>query len=375
MFNQLDLFRTYQRIKRRSVQVGGGVMYADYKGTMDLVCENGSSTRLKDVLFVTNLGVNLLSARKVYQNGLLGSFDTSQMFFTLNGKKVIECTMRNGLYIVTNIASAYKEIAFPASVTMGSEVIMNDDSSSKELTLETSNPPGPEQEVIEHLSSEEQANYQLWHRRLKHFGPEKLRPRRNGGVCKLTKMKNYTPKTLSQHKIHRLALIQFDIAGPCPKSVRGNRYFMLIIDNWSRRNWVICLISKDQAAKAITLWKAIEEGITKRKITAARTDNAPELLKAIGEWRNAGNGVEIQRTTIASSHQNGAPEHNIQTVEAGMRAMLEDAGLPIEFWDYAIEHDSYVRNRTDTGPVNDGSVVSPEEAYSGVTPSVDHLKI
>ncbi|KAI0995304.1 hypothetical protein K3495_g12878, partial [Podosphaera aphanis] len=389
MSDQPDLFRTYQRIKRRSIQVGGGVMYADYKGTVDLVCENGSSTRLKDVLFVPNLGVNLLSARKVCQNGLLGSFDTNQMFFTLNGKKVIECTMKNGLYIVTNIASAYKETAFPASVSMGSEVIMSDDSSSKELTLENSNPN--EQEVIENLSSKEQANYQLWHRRLNHLGPEKLRklhkvttlstpikvPNDNVmcGVCKLTKMRNYTPKTLSQHKNHRLALIQFDIAGPFPKSVRGNRYFMLIIDNWSRRNWVICLNSKDQAVKAITLWKAIEEGKTKCKIAAARTDNAPELLKAVGEWRNAGNGVEIQRTTIASSHQNGAAERNIQTAEAGMRAMLEDAGLPIEFWDYAVEHDAYVRNRTDTGPVIDGSVVSPEEAYSGVTPSVDHLKI
>ena len=55
--------------------------------------------------------------------------------------------------------------------------------------------------------------------------------------------------------------------------------------------------------------------------------------------------------------------------------MLKEAGLPIEFWDEAVEYDAYVRNRTDTGPVIDGSVVSPHEAYTGETPSIDHLRV
>ena len=58
-----------------------------------------------------------------------------------------------------------------------------------------------------------------------------------------------------------------------------------------------------------------------------------------------------------------------------MRAMLKEAGLPLEFWDDAVEHDAYIRNLTDTGPIIDGSVVSPHEAYTGVTPSIDHIKV
>jgi hypothetical protein len=34
-----------------------------------------------------------------------------------------------------------------------------------------------------------------------------------------------------------------------------------------------------------------------------------------------------------------------------------------------------VRNRTDTSPVIDGSVVSPQEAVTGVTPSIDHIRV
>ncbi len=90
------------------------------------------------------------------------------------------------------------------------------------------------------------------------------------------------------------------------------------------------------------------------------------------EWTEF-KGVELQPTTIASSHQNGPAEKNIQTTEADVRALVKDSGLPMEFWDEAAEFDAYIRNRTDTGPIINGSVVSPEEAWTGKTPSIDHI--
>jgi hypothetical protein len=53
--------------------------------------------------------------------------------------------------------------------------------------------------------------------------------------------------------------------------------------------------------------------------------------------------------------------------------MLKDASLPIEFWDEAVEADAYLRNRTDTGPTIDGKKVSPKEAFTGKTPSINHI--
>jgi hypothetical protein len=41
--------------------------------------------------------------------------------------------------------------------------------------------------------------------------------------------------------------------------------------------------------------------------------------------------------------------------------MLKEAHLLIEFWDEAVEADTYMRNRTATGPVIDGMTVSPKE--------------
>ncbi|KAI1001824.1 hypothetical protein K3495_g6378 [Podosphaera aphanis] len=184
-------------------------------------------------------------------------------------------------------------------------------------------------------------------------------------------MKNKISKTLSPWKENRLGLVQLDIAGPFPTSLRGNKYFMLIIDNATRRNWVICLPTKAAAVKELQIWKTKVEHQIDEKIKSVRSDNAPELLKAIREWTEK-SGVQLEPTTIASSHQNGVAERNIQTAEADMRAKLKDADLPLEFWDEAVEADAYMRNRLQTGPIVDGRQASPEQAFTGKIPGIDH---
>ncbi|KAI1684896.1 Dimer-Tnp-hAT dimerization containing protein [Pyrenophora tritici-repentis] len=146
------------------------------------------------------------------------------------------------------------------------------------------------------------------------------------------------------------------------------------VHNYTRKNWVVPLKQKGDAQKELRAWKIFVEHQTDEKVKAAGTDNAPELLQQVEEWRVT-YGVELQPTTIASSYQNGPAERNIQPAEADMRAMLKDAGLPIEFWDEAVEADAYLRNRTSTGPTIDGKQVSPEEAFTGRTPSIDHIRV
>ena len=34
-----------------------------------------------------------------------------------------------------------------------------------------------------------------------------------------------------------------------------------------------------------------------------------------------------------------------------------------------------MRNRTDLGPIINGSVVSPQEAFTGATPSINHMRV
>ena len=56
-----------------------------------------------------------------------------------------------------------------------------------------------------------------------------------------------------------------------------------------------------------------------------------------------------------------------------MRAMLKDSSLPNEFWPEAAKAGVYLRSRTSIKL--DGWLTTPEEAFTGQKPSVDHLRV
>jgi hypothetical protein len=65
MTNQRQLFRSLAPVKRRTIKVGGGKLYSWHIGVCELRVLSRRTILLKDVLFVPNLGVNLLSSRKI----------------------------------------------------------------------------------------------------------------------------------------------------------------------------------------------------------------------------------------------------------------------------------------------------------------------
>lgn len=96
-------------------------------------------------------------------------------------------------------------------------------------------------------------------------------------------MRNKIDRTLSSWKTTKLALVQLDLAGPFPTSLRGNKCFLLIKDNAIMRKWIICLPTKAAAFKELQIWKTNVEHQTDEKIKAAWSDDTLELLKALRE--------------------------------------------------------------------------------------------
>jgi hypothetical protein len=77
MTNQRQLFRSLAPVKQCTIRVGGGKLYLWHIGVCELKVPSRRTTLLKDVLFVPNLGVNLLSGRKICsQPGVKGLFDS-----------------------------------------------------------------------------------------------------------------------------------------------------------------------------------------------------------------------------------------------------------------------------------------------------------
>ena len=388
MTDQIHLFRTETLVSTAQVpiQVGGGHLYSTKKGTAKVDAKDKSSGYLENVLYVPKLGVNLISAKKLCKGGLTGTFDDENIWITRGNKEVLEAKQSKGLYVVNKISEAFqgeiitgknaREQAMPAA-----------EASDNELT--DIDPDDLEPELA--TTKEQRRWYRLMHRRFGHCGPNMLRKlhkvtslrnpirippphRRVCAPCKLAKMRNLTRKQLAKHKKEKLELVYMDIAGPLPKSLRSNRYFLQIIDSATRRNWSIPLPSKDEAIPAIRKWRNREELATNKKLKSARTDNAPEL-KQILEQLEREDGVQAQFTTIASSNQNGPVERSIQTAENTMRAMLKAQDLPLEFWDEAVEADAYVRNIQPTGPIMNGKPTSPIQAYTGKEPDISHIRV
>jgi hypothetical protein len=160
------------------------------------------------------------------------------MYFKSGNNKIITVTMPDRLYVITHIKHGYQDNEFFGQgyhdIVFSGEIINGIQGMTNEMT-------GSENE-----------KYLLWHWRLNHLGLDTIRNLHNVTnfsspikvltklviceVCILIKMTNRILKQLSIYKSNHLKLIYFDIAGPFLQSNCGNRYFILIIDSYSRLN-------------------------------------------------------------------------------------------------------------------------------------------
>lgn len=426
MTDQLQLFRgPLTPIKRRVIRVEGGRLYSDQCGTAIMRVENGQ-TPLARVLYVPELGVNLLSGKRLCEKGLRGSFDTEGLYIhNEQGKQMLRAQDRGGVYIVDKVAAELDEFALmtiitrsieagqvastalPAlanltdqsldhsdSITQSSDHDMNDNfyngSTNANSINDASSPTRAFDSDIHAGPKTKLEIYKLWHRRFAHLGSAKLRNLHKVTtlkksipiiedhdpceVCALTKLCNKRNHTVAERKPIILALISVDICGPLPASRLKYEYFLEIVDNHSRRTWILFLRQRSDAVEALRKWKLKIELQSGAKLQAVRSDNATELKSILDEWCSS-IGITPQYTVPYNSIQNGVAERGIRTTENQIRAMIKDAELPIEFWPEAGGADAYIRNRVATGPIVDGNPTTPMEAFTGVKPSIDHLRV
>ena len=81
--NDKSLFRSQLTpIRRCTILVGSGQLYTNFIGTTKLKVKGSRSILLSDILYIPNLGVNLLSSRKLYYlKGLKFTSDDNRMAF------------------------------------------------------------------------------------------------------------------------------------------------------------------------------------------------------------------------------------------------------------------------------------------------------
>lgn len=368
---------------KRKVRTGGGRLDIKGIGTVRLVDANHSKINLVNVLYVPDLGVNLVSVRALCDRGLTGHINKRSMSFYHKRTLILRSMLEGNLYMVKWFTKGVEEYALTANQVDDLLGLEDDEKEREKARLE--------RDAIK--LKEDQEVYNLWHRRMCHIGPGKLRnlheitdlrkaipchaKPEHCEVCDVTKMRKNSSKHLSTRKDGILDLVSIDICGPFPASVNGNRYFIECRDNRSRKGWVIPIKERTDAPSALDKWRAEVELQTNSKLKAVRIDNAGELVKEISDWQRS-SGTELQQTIPYSSFQNGVAERAIQSTEGGIRAMTAEAQLPIEFWDEAATAHCYSRNRIEAPRQTFApgeTAKTPEEIFTGKPVTITHMRV
>ena len=201
---------------------------------------------------------------------------------------------------------------------------------------------------------------QVWHKRLGHIS--------EAGLQVLEKQELFGKKSLGKldfcencvlGKSHRVSFgvgrhttqgvidyVHSDLWGPSQvESLGGKRYFLSIVDDYSRRVWVYILRFKHEAFGKFKEWKQLVENQTGRTVKKLRTDNGLEFCNREFEQLCTESGIARHLTVAGTPQQNGIAERMNRTLMDKVRCLLIQSGLPKTFWVEATCTAAYLINR------------------------------
>ncbi|KAI0991852.1 hypothetical protein K3495_g16335, partial [Podosphaera aphanis] len=157
-----------------------------------------------------------------------------------------------------------------------------------------------------------------------------------------------------------------DISGIQGMSIRGFKYFLVVVDDATRMYWVSLLKTKE-TNEVLNLLKQIIATVelqSGNKVCFMRADNGrsefgPALIDFLKE-----RGTQFEPCPPYKHSMNGVAERAIGLLATYARSMLFEARLPHQFWDYAIEHAVWIRNRVPTSALPFGPAQSSTGKYS-----------
>ena len=248
------------------------------------------------------------------------------------------------------------------------------------------------------------AEYELWHQRLGHAGEKVLQNihkcvdgipnlhahKHNFHKCECCmrgKVKS-ARKNKSTHIVTtaRGQMYHMDfgfVRGSAYKSINdkgkivtsrdGYNSYLIIVDSYTRYTWVYLSASK-QPPLAIVQQFLDRYGIKEGSFRQVRCDQGGELAKS-SKFREIvqQSGYSVEPTSSDNSSQNGIAERPNRTFGDMMRSMLINAGLPAQYWSYALIQSVFIKNRLPHAHHEYNK--TPFEAITGRRPNVRDIKI
>ena len=248
------------------------------------------------------------------------------------------------------------------------------------------------------------AEYELWHQQMGHAGERVLQnlhkcvdgvPNLNahrhnfhkceccmrGKVKSAPKRKTTHINTTGRGQIFHMdfgfvrgsAFKAINEKGKIVTSRNGYNSYLIVVDSYTRYTWVYLSSSKHPP---LTIVKQFLDryGIREGSFRQIRCDQGGELAKS-SKFREVvqSSGYSIEPTGSDNSSQNGIAERPNRTFGDMMRSMLLNAGLPPQYWSYALIQAVFVKNRLPHA--HHQFTMTPFEAITGRKPNIKDIKI
>lgn len=316
-----------------SVAKQGQTIMATKQGNLELETETGRQITIKNVWVCENLLYNLLSVRKLEENGLEVNFSNGKVIIMKNKVCVLEGQLKRRLYFV--------------NFKLNKNVYAN-------------------------LTSEEEKV--LKHRKMGHSS--KFPAVGICEVCVKAKQAKIPYEDLPQERKAKRVLetVSTDICGPLkPTTFDGKSYFMTFIDHFSHFCVTYLLSNKSEALEKCKSYVAMVEAKFGAKIEKLRCDNGGEYVSKDFKLFCDQKGIKIQYTVAYNPEQNGKAERLNRTIMEKARCLIFDAELGKELWGEAVRTSVYLINRTETRALENHK--TPAEIWNSEKPNLEKIKL
>ncbi|KAD6794434.1 hypothetical protein E3N88_05330 [Mikania micrantha] len=226
--------------------------------------------------------------------------------------------------------------------------------------------------------------YSMWHSRLGHPSDEVLKVLKNylnietttnTSPCEICHKAKQTrnPFPLSDHVSKQVGdLVHLDLWGPYKvTSFEGFKYFLTIVDDYSRSVWCYLQKTKDEVFSNITNFYELIKTQFDKNIKVFRSDNGTEFVNKSFTQFCIAKGIFHQTSCVYTPQQNGIVERKHRHLLNVAQSLLFQGGLPLKYWSECILTAVYLINRTPSSVLGGRS---PYEVMFGFQAPLTHLR-
>jgi hypothetical protein len=162
--------------------------------------------------------------------------------------------------------------------------------------------------------------------------------------CQLAKNRQL-PFNNSQHvTTSPLEIIHSDIWTSPVLSISGCKFYLVLVDDFSRYSWIFPLKYKSDTFACFVKFKCLLENLLSTKIKRLQTDGGREFTSLVFEKYLSDNGIFLQKSYPHTSQQNGIAERKHRHIVETSLTLLAQSHLPSRYWVEAFQTGVYLIN-------------------------------